>query len=87
MQLQEPPDGRSPGHQGSLWDNRSRNRGSLTSPNLEVSPLVSPGEKGLSLSIRLTKTPSVFLLVHNVSREKVTLDRELCMLIHNIKGV
>lgn len=51
------------------------------SPDLEVSPLVSPGEKGLSLSIRLTKTPSLFLLAHNMSREEMTPDGELCMFI------
>lgn len=55
--------------------------GSLTSPNLEVSPLVSPGEKGLFLSTRLTKNPSVFLLAYNFSREDVTLHGELCLFI------
>lgn len=35
----------------------------------------------LSLSIGLTKTPSVFLLAHNISREEMTLDGELCMFI------
>lgn len=55
--------------------------GSLTSPNLEVSPLVSPGEKGLFWSTRLIKNPSVFLLAHNISREKMTLHGELCLFI------
>lgn len=47
--------------------------------SLEDSPLLSPGEKELSLRVKLAKISSVLLLAHHISREEMTLAGELCM--------
>lgn len=46
---------------------------------LEDSPLLSPGEKELSLRVKMAKIPAVFLLTHHISREEMTLGGELCV--------
>lgn len=47
--------------------------------SLEDSPLLSPGEKELSLRVKMAKIPAVFLLTHHISREEMTLAGELCV--------